>query len=62
MKSLVAQHMNEIAGSMSIPRDQASYLLSGGIMKRNSFGTPMKCSVNSVDVDSIGNDTNNSFQ
>ena len=41
LKALVAKHMNEISGSMSIPRDQAAYLLSGGIMKRNSFGTPL---------------------
>ena len=54
--------MNEIAGSMSIPRDQAQYLLSGGVMKRNSFGTPLKCSVQSVDLESIGNKSDKSFQ
>ena len=62
IKSLVAKHMNEIAGSMSIPRDQAEYLLSGGVMKRNSFGTPMKCSVQSVDIESFGNQSDKSFQ
>ena len=62
LKSLVAKHMNEIAGSMSIPRDQAAYLLSGGIMKRNSFGTPLKCSVSSIDLESFGSSSDNSFQ
>ena len=38
LKSLVAKHMNKIAGYMSIPRDQSAYMLSGGMMKRNSFG------------------------
>ena len=62
MESLVAKHMTEIAGSMSIPRDKVSYLLSGGIMKRNLFGTQMKCSVTSIGIESIGNDLNESFQ
>ena len=54
IKSLVAKHMNQIAGSMSIPRDQSAYLLAGGIMKRNSFGNVKKCSVNDIDITSLG--------
>ena len=54
IKSLVAKHMNAIAGSMSILRDQASYLLAGGIMKCNSFGNVKKCSVNDIDISRLG--------
>ena len=47
--------MNEIAGFMSIPRDQAEYLLAGRIMKRDSFETPLKCSLQSAHLEAIGN-------
>ena len=62
IKSLVAKHMNEIAGSLSIPRDQSSYLLAGGIMKRNSFGNIRKCSVNDIDITTLNEDGGKSFQ
>ena len=62
LKSLVAKHLNEIAGSMTVSRDQASYLLGGGIMKRNSFGTPLKCSVHDVSLESLGEVDDKSFQ
>ena len=61
--SLVAKHMNEISGLVLVPKDQAAYLLSGGVMKRNSFVSPLKCLVNSIHIDQIGDDRlNSSFQ
>ena len=62
IKSLVAKHMNEIAGSLSVPRDQSAYLLAGGIMKRNSFGNVRKCSVNDIDLSTLGEASGNGFQ
>lgn len=53
IRSLVGKHMNEISKNMSVTRDQSQFILGGGIMKRSSLGTPLKCSVSSIDVSDL---------
>ncbi len=65
IRSLVAKHMNEISKNMSVTRDQSQFLLGGGSLKRSSVGTPLKCSVSSMDVSELANDERecpNNFQ
>ena len=58
IRSLLGKHMNVITGGMTVTRDQSQFLLGGGLLKRSSQGTPLKCSVNSVELDELGtNDT-----
>ena len=55
--------MNGIAGDMSVTRDQAHYLLYGGVLKHNSLGSTQKCSVVGIDLETLGLDEGNtSFQ
>ena len=70
IRSLLGKHMNVITGGMTITRDQSQFVLSGGSLKRSSQGTPLKCSVNSIDLDGLGrnqadedgNELDNRFQ
>ena len=48
--------MSEITNGMSITRDQSQYVLGGGKMKRSSIGTPLKCSLNSMDLENFVDD------
>ena len=57
IRSLLGKHMNVITGGMTVTRDQSQFVLSGGLLKRSSQGTPLKCSVTSVELDELG--TNN---
>ena len=59
VRSLVGKHMSTISGGMSTPRDHSLFTLGGGMLKRNSVGTPFKCSVSSVDIDSFGTEGTN---
>ena len=52
----MGKHMNEITNGMSITRDQSQYVLGGRKMKRSSIGTPLKCSLNSMDLEDFVDD------
>ena len=51
--SLVGKQMNIISGSMSISQDQTQFQAAGGVLKRNSCGTPRKCSVSKQTLDTL---------
>ena len=53
VRSLMAHSMSEITRGQSITRDQSAFMLTGGRLKRSSFGTPMKCSVNKIPLEDI---------
>ena len=55
VRSLLGKHMNEVTCGMSITQDQAQYVLGGGMLKQNSYGSPLKCSVTQIDISNIGN-------
>ena len=57
VRSIIAKHMSELMKGTSVTRDQAQYMLAGGALKRNTFGTIRKCSVNSVNVNDLVEDT-----
>ena len=59
LRSLVSKHMNEVTNGMSITRDQSQFLLGGGHLKRNSIGTPRKCSVNTMNFEDFVTDDDN---
>ena len=42
-------------GTIKTNELQAEYLLAGRIMKRDSFETPLKCSLQSAHLEAIGN-------
>jgi hypothetical protein len=46
--SLMGKMMSDISRGMSITKDQACFILRGGVLKRSSYGTPMKCSASTV--------------
>ena len=46
LASFCALVMNIVLKKQSAPRSQCMYMLSGGNLKRSSFGYTMKCSVN----------------
>jgi len=48
VRSIIAKHMSELMKGRSVTRNQAQYMLGGGVLKRNSYGSIRKCSVNSV--------------
>ncbi|EJK44668.1 hypothetical protein THAOC_36777, partial [Thalassiosira oceanica] len=54
LHSVVAKVMLDISQSISVSRDQASFMATQGIMKRSSLGEIKKCSVSSVLVREMG--------
>jgi hypothetical protein len=54
LRSLMGKQMNQVSSGMSITRDQCQYMLGGGNLKRNTCGSPLKCSVTSVSLDDFG--------
>jgi hypothetical protein len=45
---LMGKMTSDISRGMSITKDQTCFLLGGGVLKRSSYGTPMKCSISTV--------------
>eukprot|EP00984_Skeletonema_dohrnii_P031047 scaffold23084_cov153-Skeletonema_dohrnii-CCMP3373.AAC.2 len=53
IRSLMATCMNEVTKGSSFPRDQALFILSGGKLKRCSYCSTSKCTVNNVKLSEI---------
>ena len=56
-RGVVAKCMYDMSKCMSKTRDESQYILCGGKLTRNSYGTPAKCSINEVSLEEIVSDT-----
>ncbi len=62
LRSLVAKQMYEISSGMSMTRDQASFQLSGGCLTMGTNDVILKCTVNSIPADRLGESDSRGFQ
>ena len=53
VRSLIAKLMSDVLKSSSVPGQQARFALAGGLYKRSTSGSFLKCSVNSIDIDQL---------
>ena len=54
LRNLMGKSMNDITRGEEISKDQALYLLSGGVLERTSVANVLGCSVNTISVDELG--------
>ena len=52
-RGVVAKCMYDMSKCMSKTRDESQYVLCGGKLTRNSYGTPAKCSINEISLQDI---------
>ena len=53
LRSLVATVMNSVSKQKSAPRAECMFSLSGGILKRSSYGFTRVCSIKDIELDAV---------